>query len=158
MKKRVKIPGLVIVTFLLCSLGLKAQQGGTGIGIIVGEPTGISFKTWISGRSAIDAGLAWSFPGAGALHTHIDYLWHNFSIIRLPQGKMPLYFGLGGRMRAHGGDIYLGARVPIGLAYIFAEDRLDVFLEAVPVMNLIPGTDFDLNAAIGIRYFFIGKR
>ena len=58
-------------------------------------------------------------------------------------------------MRVSGRDVFLGARVPIGLAYIFAEDKLDVFLETVPVMNLFPSTDFDLNAAIGIRYFFI---
>jgi hypothetical protein len=157
MKKRVRISGFVIIIFCFCFLCMKAQEGGTGLGILLGEPTGISFKTWISERSAIDAGLAWSFPGTGAWHSHIDYLWHNFNIIRLPQGKMPLYLGLGGRLRISGGDVYLGARVPIGLAYIFAGDRLDVFLEAVPVMNLFPGTDFDLNTAIGIRYFFIRK-
>jgi hypothetical protein len=157
MKKQRRIPGVILIVFFACALPLKAQEGGTGIGIILGEPTGISFKTWISERSAIDAGAAWSFPGAGAFHTHVDYCWHNFSIIRLQEGKMPLYVGLGGRMQVSGRDVFLGARVPIGLAYIFAEDRLDVFLETVPVMNLFPATDFDLNAAVGIRYFFIKK-
>jgi hypothetical protein len=133
---------------------VQAQEGGTGLGIMLGEPTGISFKTWISDRSAIDAGAAWSFTGEGAFHFHADYLWHNFSLIRIPEGKMPLYLGLGGRMKVHGDDFYLGARIPIGLAYIFAEDRLDVFLETVPIMNLIPATEFDFNAAVGIRFFF----
>jgi len=137
---------------------INAQEGGTGIGIMLGEPTGISFKKWISGRSAIDAGLAWSFAGAGAFHTHADYLWHNFSLIRLKESKLPLYLGLGGRMKVSGKDVFLGARVPIGLTYIFAEDRLDVFLEAVPIMNLFPATDFDLNAAVGIRFFFIPEQ
>ena len=155
MKRLHLIPAVVCIVFSSLSGLLMAQEGGTGIGIILGEPTGISFKTWISDRSAIDAGAAWSFPGAGAFHTHVDYLWHNFSIIKLPEGKMPLYFGLGGRMKVSGRDVFLGARVPIGLAYIFVGDRLDVFVETVPVMNLFPATGFDLNAAIGIRFFFI---
>jgi len=157
MKRLRWIPAVACIVFSSLTGQLMAQEGGTGIGIILGEPTGISFKTWISDRSAIDAGVAWSFPGAGAFHTHADYLWHNFGLIKMQEGKMPLYVGLGGRMRVSGRDVFLGARVPIGLAYIFAGDRLDVFVETVPVMNLFPATDFDLNAAIGIRYFFIRK-
>ncbi|MBN2273277.1 MAG: hypothetical protein JXR41_15530 [Bacteroidales bacterium] len=157
MKKQIRISGFIIIIFFICVPGLKAQEGGTGLGIMLGEPTGISFKTWISGSSAIDAGLSWSFPAPGAFHSHIDYLWHNFNIIRMNEGKLPLYLGLGGRARITGNDVILGARVPIGMAYIFAEDRLDVFLELVPVMNLVPGIDFDFGGAVGIRYFFIRK-
>jgi len=144
--------------FLLCFpiTGLHAQDGGTGIGIIVGEPAGLSVKTWISGRSAIDAGLAWSFY-SGSSQVHADYLWHNFMLFRIKEGKgkLPLYMGLGGRIKVSDKDVLIGVRVPIGLTYIFPGDRLDVFLEAAPVLNLIPGTGFDLNAGTGIRYFFI---
>jgi hypothetical protein len=146
----------VIIPFLFAASLLHGQNGGTGLGILVGEPAGISFKTWVSGRSALDAGLAWSFY-AGAIHFHADYLWHNFMLFRLEdgKGKLPLYMGLGGRIKVTGEDVRLGVRVPIGLAYIFPGDRFDIFLEAVPVLNLLPGTGFDLNAGAGVRYFFI---
>jgi len=151
-----KIPVVAVFLFLFANPGvLHAQDGGTGLGIMLGEPAGISFKTWISGRSAIDAGLAWSFHDK-AYHFHADYLWHNFMIFRLEQGngKLPLYMGVGGRFKISKKDFYTGVRVPIGMAYIFPRDRLDIFLEAVPVLDLIPGTGFDFNAAAGMRYFF----
>ncbi|OFY57387.1 MAG: hypothetical protein A2Y87_06900, partial [Bacteroidetes bacterium RBG_13_46_8] len=150
MKKFAVVSSLVFLLSLPVTR-LYAQNGGTGLGIIMGEPSGISFKTWISGRSAIDAGLAWSFY-AGAYHSHADYLWHNFMLFRLGEGKgkLPLYMGVGGRVKVSGKDVLLGARVPIGLTYIFPGDRFDIFLEAVPVLNLIPGTGFDLNAGAGV--------
>ena len=48
----------------------------------------------------------------------------------------------------------LGARVPVGIAYVTRRSILDVFLEVVPLLDLVPNTDFGLNAAIGIRYRF----
>ncbi len=153
MKRNSLFTGFLFV-FLFCSLTNVNSQGGFGVGIIIGEPTGLSLKSWLSGRSALDAGVAWSFVGPDAVHVHVDYLWHNFNLIHVSHGKMPLYLGLGGRVRAFHDDVDLGARVPLGIEYIFAENRLDVFLEVVPILNLIPGTDFDINAAIGIRYFF----
>jgi len=154
--KRFAVASYLVILLSLPVIRLYAQNGGTGLGIILGEPSGISFKTWISGRSAIDAGLAWSFYG-GAYHSHADYLWHNFMLFRLGEekGKLPLYMGVGGRVKVSGKDVLLGARVPIGLAYIFPGDRFDIFLEVVPILNLVPGTGFDLNTGAGVRYFFI---
>ncbi|MBN1414860.1 MAG: hypothetical protein JW973_07155 [Bacteroidales bacterium] len=158
MIKNLSFPVFLFILFF-CNTLSNAQEGGTGFGIMLGEPTGISFKTWISGRSAIDAGVAWSFTEKGALNMHTDYLWHNFSLFRFGEGKgkLPLYLGLGGKTEISHDDVYLGARVPIGLAYIFAADKLDVFLEAVPIINLVPATEFDFNAVFGIRFFFIKK-
>jgi hypothetical protein len=138
---------------------MHGQGGGTGLGIILGEPAGISLKMWISGRSAIDASLAWSFY-SGAYHSHADYLWHNFMLFKLDEGKgkLPLYMGVGGRIKVSGKELLMGVRVPIGLVYIFPGDRFDIFIEAVPVLNLIPGTGFDLNAGAGVRYFFIKNK
>jgi hypothetical protein len=159
MKKFAVISCLVFLLSIPVTGLLFAQEGGTGLGIMLGEPAGISLKTWISGRSAIDAGLAWSLY-AGAIHSHADYLWHNFMLFRMEEGKgkLPLYMGLGGRIKVSGKDVLLGIRVPIGLTYIFPGNRFDVFLEAVPVLNIMPGTGFDLNACTGIRYFFIKAR
>ena len=59
-----------IIVFLLGIIALPitlgAQDSGFGLGIIFGEPTGISFKGWIGRRAAFDAAVAWSFEGEGA--------------------------------------------------------------------------------------------
>jgi hypothetical protein len=39
---------------------LKAQDSGFGIGIIAGEPTGLSGKLWLGGNNALDMAAAWS--------------------------------------------------------------------------------------------------
>jgi hypothetical protein len=132
-----------------------AEGGDFGLGIILGEPTGVSGKLWISGRSAIDGAAAWSLDNNEAFHLHGDYLLHNFSLIKVEKGRLPLYYGIGGRIRfADVGDDFVGIRIPVGLEYLFYNAPLDLFIEVVPILDLAPDTDFDLNAALGMRYFF----
>ncbi len=155
---RIRLWNLLLGICLMNVVG-SAQGEGFGVGVIVGEPTGISFKAWQTPTTAIDAAVAWSFAGRDAFHLHADYLIHNYRIIKLRRGKIPLYFGLGARLRlkdaSHtNNDINLGIRIPIGLAYLLPNSPLDLFLEVVPIMNLIPATELDLNAAFGVRFFF----
>jgi len=127
------------------------QPGSTGLGIIIGEPTGISFKVWNSRKTAFDAGIAWSFGKNGRLHLHGDYLVHNYNAFSNRQ--LPLYAGAGARAK-FGDDTRLGVRGVIGINYLFRELPLDAFVEIVPVFDLVPETSFGLNAGIGMRFFF----
>lgn len=131
-----------------------SQGDGFGAGVILGEPTGLSAKLWLSEKTAIDGGLAWSFANnESAMHIHADFLVHSFNLIQVSKGQLPLYFGIGPRIKL-ANDLMLGVRIPVGLAYHFSEAPLDVFFELVPIMDLIPETRFNFNAAIGVRYWF----
>lgn len=141
------------LSLLLFISTINAQNKGAGLGLIIGEPTGFSFKYWMSSTTAVDAALAWSFVDDGAFHIHADYILHSFDLIRIPEGKMPFYYGIGGRLKTSD-DARLGVRVPLGLAYLFQKAPVDIFLEVVPILDLTPKTDFKINAAIGARYFF----
>ncbi len=136
--------------------GSAFAQGTFGLGLIVGEPTGVSAKWWLTDRTGVDAAAAWSFSDDSALHLHADYLFHNFDLIDVSKGQLPVYFGVGGRVKFESKS-RLGIRVPVGLAYIFEDMPLDLFAEIVPLVDLIPDTDFTLNGSIGIRYFFGGS-
>jgi hypothetical protein len=143
-----------MLLFVLVSLStVKAQSSGVGLGLIVGEPTGISFKYWTGSTTAIDAALAWSFIDGGAFHIHGDYLFHNMRLISVPEGLLPFYYGIGARIKT-ANDTKLGVRIPLGLAYLFQSAPVDIFLEIVPILDLTPKTDFAINAALGARYFF----
>ena len=133
--------------------GSAAAQGNFGLGIILGEPTGVSAKLWITERTAIDAAAAWSFSNETAFHLHADYLFHNFDLISVEKGKLPVYFGIGGRVKFEDESL-IGVRIPVGLAYFFDGAPIDIFLEVVPILDLAPDTEFTANAAVGIRYFF----
>lgn len=129
-----------------------AQQTHAGAGIILGDPTGLSAKFWLNDENAIDAAAAWSLDD-GALLLHADYLIHNFRLIAVDEGELPFYYGIGGKI-VMANDVILGARIPVGLSYLFVDLPLDAFFEIVPVLQLIPATDFNLDAAIGVRYYF----
>ena len=130
-----------------------AQSNGIGLGLIVGEPTGISGKIWTGSSTAFDGGLAWSFIDENAFQIHADYLFHNFRLISVSEGKLPFYYGIGARLKT-ANDVQLGVRVPLGLNYIFQYVPVDIFIEVVPILDLIPKTDFQINAALGARYYF----
>jgi hypothetical protein len=146
---------LIGIVAVMIFAGGAAAQGNFGLGIILGEPTGVSGKLWLTDRSAVDMAAAWSFSDQEAFHLHADYLLHNFDLISVSQGRLPIYFGVGGRVKFED-ESKLGVRVPVGLAYIFDGAPLDIFFEIVPILDLIPDTEFEANAAIGIRFFFGG--
>ena len=150
-----------IIVFIICFTGLaKSQQSGFGLGIMFGEPTGISFKGWISERSAIDGGLGWSYVNHGSVHIHVDYLYHFYNVIENP--RIPLYIGVGGRIKlrnnnednGNNSDMRIGVRIPFGIAYQFTEVPVDVFLEIAPILDLNPSTEGSVNGALGVRYYF----
>lgn len=138
--------------FFSLSLYLFSQNSGIGLGVILGEPTGLSAKMWTSANTAIDAGLAWSFIGNGYIHVHTDVLMHRYAI-DVDQGQLPVYFGIGAKLDL-ASNLGLGVRIPFGLAYFFESTPMDIFLELVPVLNLIPATKFTIEGGIGVRYFF----
>jgi hypothetical protein len=162
LKMTTKTKSIIYCTILLLSFYSfsQAQQKGFGAGMILGEPTGISLKKWLGYSKAMDFAIAWSFEGNNSLTLHADYLNHNFKLISVDRGKLPFYYGFGGRIKFNDKNnknetqTRLGVRVPVGLAYLFENITLDLFAEIVPILELVPETEFILNAAVGIRFFF----
>lgn len=156
---------MVILLSMYCSMATAATNDGFGIGIIAGEPTGISVKKWLSRDRALDGAVAWSFTDNSSLQIHADYLVHNFDLLKTGSvgGKLPLYAGIGARVKLQShddrkgrnyDDTLVGVRVPLGISYLFAKAPVDLFLEIVPVLDLIPGSSLSLNGALGARYYF----
>jgi len=144
---------LILSLALLPWTAIGKNQQTFGLGVILGEPTGLSAKLWTSRTSALDGAVAWSFGRESAFHLHGDFLVHHFNWIKVSEGKLPVYYGIGGRLKLEV-ERLLGVRFPLGLNYQFAKAPLDIFIEIVPILELIPATDFNMNGAIGIRFFF----
>jgi hypothetical protein len=142
---------VLLIPVALLSLTLYSQENGLGLGIIIGEPTGISAKLWTAERTALDAAVAWSFAATGYMRVHADLIWHNFSL-DVAQGKLPLYYGLGAKLLLSS-ELGLGIRIPLGIAYLFESVPVEAFAELVPGLNLLPEAGFGLDAAIGVRYY-----
>ncbi len=143
------------LSILATSSPALAESGNFGLGIIVGEPTGFVGKLFLSDRNAIDCALAWSLEDNNYMHVHGDYLFHNFFILEDVKGEFAWYLGIGGRIvLVDDHDDHVGVRFPIGLTYLFENTRFDSFFELVPIMDIAPDTDFDIEGAIGLRFYF----
>src|SRR5882724_467529 len=127
-----------------------------GAGLIIGEPTGASLKYWLNDLVAVDGAFGWSAHDHSTLYMHADVLWHKFDLFDVPQGKLPLYFGVGGlvRFRDDGRDDNVGIRVPVGVSYMFDNLPLDVFAEIGPALDVAPDLHGEITGGVGIRFWF----
>jgi len=144
--------------------GLGFAQGNLGIGLILGEPTGLSVKYWLDEEHAVDGGVAWSFWDGDGFQLHSDFLWHNFDLLDNPggvDGKLPVYLGVGARLkfrddegRHHDdNDTVFGIRVPLGISYVFDGKPLDLFAEIAPILDLTPDVELNFSLAVGVRFY-----
>ncbi|MDB5102385.1 MAG: hypothetical protein JWP91_74 [Fibrobacteres bacterium] len=92
--------------------------------------------------------------GWDIFHIHADYLFHNFDAIRSTE-RFPLYYGPGISVNYLDYDfLQLGVRGNFGIAWMPRRAPIDVFLEISPTMELFPGPQFDVNAGLGMRFYF----
>ncbi len=138
------------IILVLGALAVGPISAQTSVGIILGEPTGLSAKQWLGEGASLDLAVAWSFLDTGSFYAHIDYQQH-FDDLDVDEGEL-LWFVGGGVKLSAGQELNLGVRIPIGLVYEFAEAPLEVFIEAAPGMDLFPAVQFNGGGGIGIRY------
>lgn len=146
---------------LVCALVLAggdvwAQRAGLfGAGVTLGDPTGLSLKYWLDETKAVDAGVG--FSGDAAFYG--DFLWHSYDLLPQPdRGRLGAYVGAGPRIETERRETALGIRTLGGLNYWIAEHPIEVFLEAGPVFRLAPDRDVDVDAGLGVRFYFGGKQ
>ena len=148
-----KVAFALVIFGCLAGLSFAESNHNIGLGIILGEPTGISFKIWNRQTVAFDAGAAWSIVDEKHFQVHGDLLFHNFGLFRVETGRMALYYGVGARVW-FASDTIVSLRVPVGLSYEFEKTPVEIFLEIVPMLDLIPSTEVGMGGAVGFRYYF----
>jgi len=154
-----------LILVALCMLLLTVQESSGqdrkfGLGVMLGEPTGLSAKLWTSNNNALAFGLGWSayhhrHDNRGTrIHVHMDYLWHSHDKIQSSE-PFVIHYGVGARFKDRGGDSgSLAIRGVGGVNWLPRNTPIDVFLELAPSLELTPSTGFGLDAALGARYYF----
>lgn len=120
-----------------------------GVGLILGDPSGITAKYWQDYEIAWDFALGSQLASAG-ISLHADYLLHIRPFSEAPE--VPIYIGGGLYMGGSTTTFDLGARGVIGVSYLF-EDPFDIFFELTPKFSVAPDLNFYMTLAIGGRLY-----
>ena len=151
--------------FLVSPAFARAGGGGTiGLGIALGDPSGFTAKFILSQSTAFDLFIGEDFNNGnnnGDLQVHFDWLFSPAILGRGPGFTVPIYFGLGGVVEIDdnfNNDVDLGIRAPLGIAFLFQKAPLELFielgLELIFIDNNNNDDDFDIDAVVGLRYYF----
>lgn len=141
--------------------GRAGDKGTFGIGLIIGEPTGICGKLYVADDQAIQAAAGGAFVGGG-IQVHADYVFHPYILQTRDSFVLATYVGPGARLIQYqnGRDdnfFALGLRAVGGLLFDF-QNPLDAFVEIAAVFEFGfrdgEGAGITLNAGAGLRYYF----
>ncbi len=165
---------IALVLSLLSSSNLFGQQfprssgpspgsGLFGIGVVIGEPTGISAKYWTRSHRAWDFALGASFYSDFRFHG--TYLFH---VDAFNHQRVPLHYGVGLSITGKGdrtvvvgrntvtrrSELGIGPRGSLGVSYLLPSAPFDLFLELGATFFVVQPTGLELDILIGTRFYF----
>ncbi|HVZ81179.1 MAG TPA: hypothetical protein VHE12_10365 [bacterium] len=159
MKKSVLFLGLIVAMGLSswAEAGESPILGGGnfGLGLEVGDPGvwGPVGMIWIDRENSFQPALK---LGNGTALLQLDYLWHDYSLIKPSKGMLPFYLGVGGDVNFQN-TVTLGARGLVGIDYLFNQENVpvDIYVQVVPELWFNSGaTAFYVYGNLGSRYYF----
>lgn len=153
---------IFILLFATASMAnaIEGSKEQFAIGVILGDPTGLSGRAKFDGEHSVDAAIAGSTGRWPGLHLHADYLWDRAHAWETTQGPLFMYYGLGGRIisihddDSNNGKLSAGPRGSLGILYNFNNPNLELFGEGALILDIVPEIDVDLDIGIGLRIRF----
>lgn len=146
---------LILFGFLYIFILLSCAKAEFSLGVVLGEPTGLSIK--ISQTKTLAHDIALNFNTAdNYLYLSWDVLKYDYTKITSKElsGSFPIFYGLGLRAINVNDELHLAIRFILGLEYIFSDIPFNIFVKLAPTINLVPHTRVGIAPAIGIRYIF----
>ena len=132
---------------------------GVGVGVVAGDPTGLSIIWRADDTNAVQLGAGWSFRRAD-LDVALDY---QVTLARARIGDVRdahfnAYAGVGGELDLLSGrdddSWHVGLRLPLGVAFLPDRHPFDLFLQITPVLVVLPTTEVVVDGGLGGRIFF----
>lgn len=149
---------LVLIAVLAVAVPAHAD---VGLGVFVGEPTGLDLKIGLSPRGGLDLVFGWdTFRDNRDHYAHVTYLatllvGHGDSV------NVPLRLGIGGAIYDDGtfdSGTNLAVRAPLELGLRFRRTPIEIYGEVALKITFFDDhnnrDDVDLDGGIGFRVFF----
>lgn len=143
---------LFLLALLLSVQSVYAQHAKFGIGGMINGPTGFSAKAWFNENFAIDAAFSFGIASnSSVFYLHGNALKHHEME---PEG-LSGYYGMGLRFlwADSSNNYFTGLRWPVGLNYLFEDERLEGFFELAPTLDFATYFRFTISGAAGMRIY-----
>src|SRR5262245_61878780 len=126
---------LLVVVFAASARPARAES--FGLGLFVGEPTGLDIKIGMQGRGALDIVLGVrSIDNDDESYGHLTYL-HLITMAHGSSVNIPLRLGIGAAVYGITEDATgLAVRAPFEVGFRFRRSPLEVYLEIAFVLQL----------------------
>lgn len=148
--------GIFILLSIIETTDILGQESMTtiGVGVLVGRVSGVTMKV----RTPFEEGREVAFYSRGAdvnLSTNFDdfLLWSAHLLFEsdVPNSPLTSYIGPGMMAGFKGRTVFWGPSASLGV--YFTKARYEVFLQAMPRLQMKPGLDGRIESAVGLRIY-----
>lgn len=148
---------LFVLLLAFCGLGsaqtfAQVKSGSVGLGLQVGDPSGLTLKFYKAGKASVDILAAWDLN---------DYLFVNVhALYHKPLGgarNVNFFYGPGAFIAFYERgryEDYLGVGISGNFGINVFFDQFELFGQITPRLQVIENTDGDLGGGIGLRFYF----
>tara|TARA_Y100000768_G_scaffold388163_1_gene382552 strand:+ start:29662 stop:30117 length:456 start_codon:yes stop_codon:yes gene_type:complete len=147
---------IVFVGLLSFSLSSLAGSKLHGVGAMLGEPTGITYRYQFKDNVFLDGGLDYRLGDRA--HIYGSYLMIAPQSLLIFGQVTKWFYGGGFRSKTKEHDdkdkTFFGARGATGLLYTPKSEPFELFIQLAPTLNIIPETSVDFDFNIGARFVF----
>lgn len=146
-----KVFAALCLSLALTQTALAAPAAGsTGVGVVVGDPTGGTLRYFLSPNRSLDFGVGYS--GDAALWG--DFTWHDWKLLPAPKsGEVEIWASAGLRIEA-ASDAEFGFRTMLGASYWLPGRPVELFATAGPVFQVAPDGGVGADGGVGVRFYF----
>jgi hypothetical protein len=144
---------ILIFCLFLLTVPLWAQEGQFNLGVMLGNPTGVSARYHTGQRTALDASFGYHFRKINHLVLTADFVGSPWTF-RVEGDEFRIFLGAGLGL-GFLSDLGLSLRLPAGITHHLEDPPLELFAELVPTIQLTgPDNGFWLDGCLGVRWCF----
>ena len=148
---------LTLALLMVLALNRASHAEAIGIGLFLGEPSGLDLKVGLGARSSIDIVVGQtSFRDNRTDYLHITYLLTPF-VARGRSVLVPFRIGIGAAAIGVVDDnAHAAVRMPLEIGFRFRRTPLEIYGE-IALTGVFVEEDFirfDVDGGIGVRFYF----
>ncbi len=143
-----------ILLFLALNAPAQAQRasGDVALGIEVGDPSGVTLLFYRPPGPSWDFLAAWDLDDFFFLNLHALFERHLGR-----RNDLHLFYGPGGFVGFHDrgqrdDEVDVGISGTIGIGFLI--ERFEIYGRVTPRLSVVPATEGDVGAGVGVRYYF----